>query len=79
VAPPLAALARAALEQFSGQLLVIVAERDELAPPAGLESALAEIDRAELVVVPEADHFFTAGLAQLGRAICDWLLREQRA
>jgi alpha/beta superfamily hydrolase len=79
VAPPLAALDRAALEEFNGRLLVIAAEQDDLAPPAGLESALAEIDRAELVVVPEADHFFTAGLARVGRAIRDWLMREQSA
>ncbi len=73
VAPPLAALDRAVLEAFKGRLLVIAAEQDGLAPPAGLESALAALDSAELVVVPEADHFFAAGLARVGRAICDWL------
>ena len=73
VAPPLAALDSAALEAFNGPLLVIAAERDSLAPPAGLESALAARHRAELVVVPQADHFFAAGLAAVGQAICNWL------
>ena len=79
VAPPLAALDSAALEAFHGRVLVIAAEQDGLAPPAGLESALAALDRAELVVVPEADHFFAAGLARMGRAICDWLAPAKAA
>ena len=73
VAPPPAALDRAALEGFNRPLLAITGERDALAPPAELESALAAVDRAELVVVPHADHFFAAGLAQLGRSIHNWL------
>lgn len=73
VAPPLAMLDRAALEAFGRRTLLVTGHRDSWAPPAALEERLAELPRAELHVVPDADHFFVEGLADVGRAIREWL------
>ena len=54
-------------------LLVLTGERDELAPPEPLRAALDGRSGARLVVVPEADHFFVAGLAHIGREAGGWL------
>ncbi len=74
VAPPPALADAEALGAFRGPTLVLVGERDPLAPPDAVDRMLAE--DAELVVIPEADHFFGAGLAALGRAMRDWLSRQ---
>lgn len=72
VCPPGAMLDRDALASFPGRTLVVAGGRDELAPPAGLESLL-DPERTTLEVIPEADHFFMDGLAALGRIVSGWL------
>ena len=72
VAPPPSLLAGAALE-LAKPLLVLTGERDELAPAARLQAALADQPAARLAVVPEADHFFMSGLADIGREARRWL------
>ncbi len=76
VAPPPLLTEAAALAGFGGAALVIVGERDSLAPPDAVERMLPE--GAELVVIPGADHFFAVGLAALGRAVLESLSRESR-
>jgi alpha/beta superfamily hydrolase len=51
----------------------VTGARDEHAPPAKLEQALAGLPRSALEVIPEADHFFQSGLAHISRAISAWL------
>lgn len=75
VAPPPALADSAVLGAFQGPTLVLVGQRDPIAPPEALDRMLAK--DAELVVIPEADHFFGAGLALLGRTVRDWLLRAE--
>jgi alpha/beta superfamily hydrolase len=67
-----------ALSAFRGSALVVTGTRDEYAPPAKLEGALAGISRCTLEVIPEADHFFQSGLAHISRAIAGWLGVETR-
>ncbi len=73
VAPPPAMLATEALAAFDGPVLALTGARDTLAPADALQAALAPLPRAELVVVPGADHFFAAGLAEIGRAVAGFL------
>jgi len=72
VAPPPSLLSgdTAAVEK---PLLVLAGERDELAPPGPLRAALEALPATRFVVVPEADHFFVSGLAQVGREARIWL------
>jgi alpha/beta superfamily hydrolase len=73
VAPPPALLDRAALARFAGRTLVLAGERDALAPAAELAAVAATSERIELVVVPEADHFFAFGLAEIGKRTLSFL------
>jgi alpha/beta superfamily hydrolase len=73
VAPPPVLLDRATLERFQGPLLVIVGERDTLAPPAVLEGWLPEHPGARFERVPGADHFFSRGLSEISRLTRGWL------
>jgi alpha/beta superfamily hydrolase len=75
VSPPLTLLDRAALQGFAGQVLVITGEHDSYAQPSELEPILSSVPRAALEVVPEADHFYLAGLAETGRVAFAWLER----
>jgi hypothetical protein len=75
VAPPPALLPATALSGFRGRVLAVAGERDAIAPPGAVEQLLAGLPRAELAVVPEADHFFVRGLAAVGRAVAAWLER----
>ena len=59
-------------------IIVVTGEHDAFAPPAALEKLAANAPRAEFRVVLEADHFFAAGLAEIGRATFDWLESEAR-
>lgn len=76
VAPPPALLGEGA---FAGlgrrRALVLVGAADTLAPPEALEAALEGVRGVELEVIPEADHFFATGLADLGRRAAAWLAR----
>jgi hypothetical protein len=75
VAPPPALLEAAALRRFRGRALAIAGERDAVAPPEQVAALLSGLPRAQLVVVPGADHLFAQGLAALGRAAAAWLAR----
>jgi hypothetical protein len=73
VAPPEQMLSTDLLENFAGSVLVIAAERDDFASPANLEAILENTERGSLHVVPDADHFFQLGLAEIAKAIERWL------
>jgi hypothetical protein len=68
VAPPPALLGAAALGALR-RALVIAGEGDAVAPPEELGSLISGAPGAHLEVLPEADHFFTLGLAGIGRAV----------
>jgi alpha/beta superfamily hydrolase len=72
VAPPPALLGAARFDAVR-RALVLVGEEDRIAPPDALRALVAGSTSASLAVVPGADHFFAAGLAELGRAIARWL------
>jgi alpha/beta superfamily hydrolase len=73
VAPPEQMLAADVIEHFAGSVLIIAAERDGFASPAVLESILANTEHGSLHVVPDADHFFQVGLAEIPKAVERWL------
>ena len=73
VAPPPALLDAAQLSGFGGNVLIVVGDDDAFAPRAELEALVDEHPRRRLVVIPQADHFFMAGLAEIGRAASAWL------
>jgi pimeloyl-ACP methyl ester carboxylesterase len=73
VAPPPALLDAEGLRGFDGRLLVAVGEADDLAPVAKLSGLVEGIPGARLEVIPETDHFFMSGLAELGRIAREWL------
>jgi alpha/beta superfamily hydrolase len=73
VAPPVAMLDAAALASFRGSILVLTGEHDGYAPPDALRAALSPAPRCTLEVVPEADHFFQDGLADISRIAAKWL------
>lgn len=73
VAPPPSLLDAGALQAFRGSALVIAGARDDLAPPAGLEPLLGDDPRRRLEVVPDTDHFFLHGLADVSRLVTGWL------
>jgi alpha/beta superfamily hydrolase len=67
VAPPPSLLDLDALERFPGKTLILSGENDALAPGDALAALAAENDRIEFALVPEADHFFAFGLAEVGK------------
>jgi alpha/beta superfamily hydrolase len=73
VAPPLMLIDRAALEGFGGSVLLVAGQYDEFGQPGEFEALAGALPRASLAVIPEADHFFGAGLAALAGAIESWL------
>jgi len=75
VAPPPSLLDAGALRAFRGEVLVVAAERDAIAPPSALEALAGSLGRGAFELVPEADHFFGAGLPELGRAAAGFMRR----
>jgi alpha/beta superfamily hydrolase len=73
VAPPPSMIDADALERFPGRTLILVGEQDVLAPADALAALAAECERLVLAVVPEADHFFAFGLAEIGRRTARFL------
>jgi alpha/beta superfamily hydrolase len=73
VAPPPKLLGPDTFAGLERRVLVVTGARDTLAPPEAIEPLLRAAPRARLVAVPDADHFFGAGLAALGRAVLDGL------
>jgi hypothetical protein len=76
VAPPPDLLGGAPLRSFRGSLLVVTGEADSIAPAGALAPLLAPLPRARLERIPETNHFFGSGLAELGRVCSEWLRRE---
>ncbi len=72
VAPPVAMLDARPLEKLAA-VLVVTGQHDDFAPPAALEECLDGLVNTSLHVIPRADHFFVAGLADIARAIEGWL------
>jgi hypothetical protein len=75
VAPPPGMLDVDALASFGGSVLLVAGGADSLAPAAELERIAAALPSGSFAAIPEADHFFGAGLAQLGRVTADWFQR----
>jgi hypothetical protein len=73
VAPPPALLDERLLASTSRDLLILAGAHDALAPAAALEALARRLPCARVALVPEADHFFGAGLADLGREAFAWL------
>jgi alpha/beta superfamily hydrolase len=73
VAPPASLLDSSALAGFRGSALVVVGSRDSFAPIPELGQLLGESDQRRLEVIPDADHFFASGLADISRLARAWL------
>lgn len=73
VAPPPSLLEREALAAFRGTALVLVGANDALARPDALEAIARELGHVRLERIAEADHFFAAGLADVGRRAAAFL------
>lgn len=73
VAPPPALFDSNALAGLGRRLLLLTGEYDEFAPPEALEAIASGIPSATLHVIPEADHFFMKGLADISRVVQGWL------
>ena len=73
VAPPPAMIGAGALEAFRGRILLVAGENDRIAPPAALRDLAERAGAAHFECIAEADHFFGAGLADLGRTAAHWL------
>jgi alpha/beta superfamily hydrolase len=69
VAPPPSMLDREALAARAFDVLILAGEHDRIAPVAALEAIAASLRRARFVRIDEADHFFGAGLSDLGKAV----------
>jgi hypothetical protein len=73
VAPPPSMLDRSVFERTSRSTLIVTGDRDGYVPLHALEKLVAGLERVELVVLPDVDHFFMTGLAELGRSVRGWL------
>jgi alpha/beta superfamily hydrolase len=73
VAPPPAALPPGAFEKLARPALVLVGECDSLVEPDQLRELAESAGAVQLEVIPLADHFFAAGLADLSRLAAVWL------
>jgi hypothetical protein len=73
VAPPPALLDAEALRAGEREILLLAGEHDSIASPAALEALARELPAARFVLLPEVDHFFAAGLAELTAEVSSWL------
>jgi pimeloyl-ACP methyl ester carboxylesterase len=73
VAPPPAALPPDAFERLARPVLLLVGECDSLVGEAPLRELAERAGGVQLEVIPMADHFFGAGLADISRLAADWL------
>lgn len=72
VAPPPSMLDRTLLAARPLDVWIVAGERDGIAPAAELDSIARELPRARVVTIAQADHFFGAGLGELGRTVTQW-------
>jgi alpha/beta superfamily hydrolase len=68
VAPPPVLLDPTALAEFAGRLQLVVGSNDAIAAASELEEVAASLPRAIFTAIPDADHFFSQGLAAVGRS-----------
>jgi alpha/beta superfamily hydrolase len=73
VAPPPAMLPPGAFAQLERAALVLVGECDSLVEPGRLRELAESGSGVRLEVIPIADHFFAAGLADISRFASNWL------
>jgi alpha/beta superfamily hydrolase len=73
VAPPPELLPEGAFAELARPALVLVGECDFLVEPDRLRGLAESAGGVKLEVIPDADHFFGAGLAELSRLAGDWL------
>lgn len=73
VAPPVRMLDTESIRRLDLPVLILTAQHDAIAPPAALAALAGELPQVHLVAIPEADHFFQAGLATLGAEAASWL------
>ncbi len=73
VSPPPAMLDAYALKAFGKPILVISGDRDEYVPLETLQALLSTVESAQLALLEGVDHFFMAGLADVGRITRDFL------
>ena len=69
VSPPVELVRELPLEDLERHLHVIVGDSDAFAPAHELSQLFAPLPNARIEVIPEADHFFTTGLARLSRLV----------
>lgn len=73
VAPPPALISPERITGTGKATLIVTGELDHLAPAEALQAAFAAVPQVEVVVLPETDHFFATGLADLTQATTTWL------
>lgn len=76
VAPPTRALAARRVEEFAGRVLIVAGEVDPYAPVSDVRELANSWEESTLIVIPAADHFFGAGLAEIGKAVREWAERR---
>jgi hypothetical protein len=78
VSPPPQLLDAAALARLIGRVLIATGELDTIAPADALRPLAARARRGHFALIPGCDHFFGAGLAELGREVSGWLAGASR-
>jgi uncharacterized protein len=73
VSPPAAMLDGDSLKSFGHPILIITGDRDEYVPLEPLKELISGIEGVSLEVLEGVDHFFMAGLADIGRITRDFL------
>lgn len=73
VAPPPSLLDAEALSRFPGRTLLLGGAHDTLAPPAALAELAEASERIRFAGIPDADHFFGVGLAEIGKQAAAFL------
>jgi len=73
VAPPSSMLPPDAFQRLARPVLVLVGECDSLVDEAELRELAEAAPGVQMEVIPIADHFFGAGLADISRIAADWL------
>ena len=69
VAPPPALISEERLLRSTARALLVSGTRDDFVPLPALEGWAAASDKLTLDLVPEADHFFGSGLAEVGKSV----------